>query len=169
MLGVYDIVVAAVALVLLIDLRRARWTDAVVTDLVIDLGDHTRTVRVGDVLGRALGDRSLVLEHCLPDDQRYVDDMGRLVDPIPSSSGRVATPIAHGGAPVAVLVHDAAELDDPGLVDAVTAAARLAVSNAGLQSETRERVAAVAASRRGIVEAADAQRQHLEHDLQDRI
>jgi signal transduction histidine kinase len=64
-----------------------------------------------------------------------------------------------------VLVHDAAVLDDPGLVDAVAAAARLAVTHARLQAEARERVAEVAASRRRIIEAADAQRRGIEHDL----
>jgi signal transduction histidine kinase len=71
----------------------------------------------------------------------------------------------HDGEPVGVLVHDAAALDDPGLVDAVAAAARLAVSNARLQAEVRARVAELAASRRRIVEAADEQRRRLEREL----
>jgi signal transduction histidine kinase len=121
------------------------------------------------VLGEALGDRSLVVGYWLPDEQRYVDDIGRAVDLTPPEPGRVATPITHGGAPLAVLIHDVSVLDDPGLVDAVAAAARLAVSNARMQSEARERVAALTASRRRIVEAADAQRQHLEHDLRDGV
>jgi signal transduction histidine kinase len=168
-LWAYDIVVAAAVLVLLVDLLRGRWADAVVTDLVIDLGDHSGVGTLGDVLGQALGDRSLVLGYWLPEEHRYVDDTGRTVDPTGPPPGRVVTPISHRGAPLAVLVHDAAVLDDPALVDAVTAAARLAVSNVRLQAEAHVRVNELAASRRRIVEAADAQRQHLERDLQDRV
>src|SRR6266508_4575659 len=50
-------------------------------------------------------------------------------------------------------VHDAAVLDDPVLVNAVAAAAGVAVANARLQAEVRARVAEVQASRRRIVEA----------------
>jgi signal transduction histidine kinase len=58
-----------------------------------------------------------------------------------------------------------AVLDDPGLISAVASAARLAVSNAQLQAEVRDRVAEVEASRRRIVEAADTQRRRLEQEL----
>ena len=68
------------------------------------------------------------------------------------------TPILDDGERVAVLVHDVALLDDPALMSAVAAATRLAVSNARLQAEVRERVAEVEASRRRIVAAADEQR-----------
>jgi signal transduction histidine kinase len=79
----------------------------------------------------------------------------------------VITPIDEDGKRVAVLVHDAAVLDDPALVSAVSAATRLAVSNSALQADVRARVAEVEASRRRIVEAADAQRARLEQELRD--
>ena len=50
-------------------------------------------------------------------------------------------------------------------MSAVAAAARLAVANARLQAELRERVAEVEASRRRIVAAADEQRRRLEEEL----
>ena len=78
------------------------------------------------------------------------------------------TPIEHDGQPVAVLVHDEAVLEDPALVEAVASAARMAVSNARLQAEVRARVLELAASRRRIVDAADAQRRRLERELQRR-
>jgi signal transduction histidine kinase len=65
-----------------------------------------------------------------------------------------------------VLVHDRGLLlDDPALVSAVASATRLAVSNARLQAEVRERVAEVKASSRRIVEAADDQRDRLGREL----
>jgi signal transduction histidine kinase len=164
-LWAYDIAVAGVAVVLLADLLRGRWTDAVVTDLVVDLGTRADTGTLRDALARALGDPSLVLGYWLPDETRYVDDRGQHVDPTRHEPERVVTPIDHDGEPIALLIHDTAVLDDPNLVEAVAAAARLAVTNARLQAEARDRIADVAASRRRIVEAADAQRRRLAHDL----
>jgi signal transduction histidine kinase len=165
----YDAVVAGVVLVLLADLLRGRWADAVVTNLVVDLGGRADTGTLRDELGRALGDPRLVLGYWLPDEGRYVDDAGRPVEPDAAAPGRAVTPIEHNGEPVALLVHDAAVLDDSGLVEAVAAAARLAVSNARLQADARERVVALAASRRRIVEAADAQRRRLVGELSDGV
>ena len=56
-------------------------------------------------------------------------------------------------------------LEDAALVDAVASAARMAVANARLQAEVWTRVLELAASRRRIVEAADAQRRRLEREL----
>jgi signal transduction histidine kinase len=164
-LWAYDIVVAGVAVVLLADLLRGRWADAVVADLVVDLGTRADTGTLRDALARALADPSLVLGYRLPDEARYVDDHGQPVDPTPHDPARVVTPVDHHGEPVAMLIHDTAVFDDPGLVESVAAAARLAVTNARLQADARDRVAEVAASRRRIVEAADAQRRRLAHDL----
>jgi len=77
------------------------------------------------------------------------------------------TPIVHDGEPVAVLVHDQAVLEDRALVEAVASVARMAVSNARLQAEVRARVVELAASRRRIVEATDAQRRRLERELRE--
>jgi len=76
-------------------------------------------------------------------------------------------PIDDDGRRVAVLVYDDAVLDDPALRAAVSAATRLAVSNARLRGEVRARVAEVAASRRRILDASDDQRRRLEHELQE--
>lgn len=168
-LWVYEIVVAGVATVLLVDLLRGRWADAVVADLVVDLGTRSDTGSLRDKLGRALGDRSLILGYWLADESRYVDDDGRQVDPTQVGDGRVVTPVVHDGQPLAVLIHDIAVLDDPDLVSAVAASARLAISNARLQAQTRERMVELAASRRRIVEAGDAQRRQFEQDIREGV
>jgi len=103
-----------------------------------------------------------VVGYWLPGDGGYVDEAGRPVQLPPAGSGRIVTPLEQDGQPVAVLVHDASVLGDPALVANVASAARLAVSNVRLQAEVRARVAEVAASRRRLVEAADAQRRGLE-------
>ena len=71
--------IACLAVVLLVDLLRGRWAEAVVADLVVDLGKRADTRTLRDELGRALGDRSLVLGYWLPEEERYVDDAGRPV------------------------------------------------------------------------------------------
>ena len=58
-------------------------------------------------------------------------------------------------------------LEDPELVEAVAAATRLAVTNARLQAEVLARAEQLAASRRRIVEAADAQRRRLQQELRE--
>jgi DNA-binding NarL/FixJ family response regulator len=161
----YDLVIASVAIVLVVDLLRGRWADAVVTGLVVDLGAAGEASMLGGRLARALGDPTLVVGYRLPDTGALVDDAGRAVDlPIPGS-GRTATPIEVGDERIAVLVHDEALLADRRLLESVAAAARFAVSNARLQAEVRERAADLEASRRRIVEAGDAQRRRLEQEL----
>jgi len=167
LLWAYDIVIASLAVLLLVDLLRGRWAEAVVTDLVVDLGKQADTRTLRDELGRALGDRSLALGYWLPEEGRYVDDAGRPVNLPEPGAGRAVTPIVHGGEPVAVLVHDQAVLEDRALVEAVASVARMAVSNARLQAEVRARVVELAASRRRIVEATDAQRRRLERELRE--
>jgi signal transduction histidine kinase len=166
-LWAYNIVIACLAVVLLFDLLRGRWAEAVVADLVVDLGRQADTRMLRDELGRALGDRSLILGYWLPEEGRYVDDAGRSVELPRPGAGKAVTPIAHDREPVAVLVHDEAVLEDQALVEAVASAARIAVSNARLQAEVRARVIELAASRRRIVEAADAQRRRLELELRE--
>jgi signal transduction histidine kinase len=69
--------------------------------------------------------------------------------------------------PIAALVHDMAVLDDPGLREAVSAAARLAAANARLQAEVRGQVAELRASRRRILEVGNEERRRLERRLRE--
>ena len=67
----------------------------------------------------------------------------------------------------AALICDPALGDQTRLVDAVGAAAALALENERLEAELRARVEELRASRARIVEAADAERRRLERDLHD--
>lgn len=163
---VYDAVIASVVLLLLVDLLRGRWADAVVTGLVVDLGaEHEpRTLRA--MLASALGDPALVVGYPIPATGALVDDRGTPVQLPEPGSGRTATSIDDGRERLAVLIHDEVLLADQRLVESVAAAARLAVTNARLQAEARSRATELEASRRRIVEAADEQRRRLERELQ---
>ena len=89
-----------------------------------------------------------------------------MVLPAVGGSRRI-TYLHEGGRQIGALIHDAAVLDDPILVNAVAAAAGVAVANARLQAEVRARVTEVEASRRRIVEAGDAERRRLERELRE--
>jgi len=162
---VYELVIVAVTVGLLIDLMRSPWADAVVTGLVVELGPPRETGTLQAALARALGDPSLVVGYPLAGTDGWVDDAGERLELPSAGAAKTVTPIDHDGERVAVLVHDEGLLGDPKLVESVAAAARLAVANARLQAEARTRAAEVAASRRRIVESADAQRRRLEQEL----
>jgi signal transduction histidine kinase len=166
-LWAFDVTLVLVALGLLGDLLRGRWSQGAVTGLVVDLGElrEPGTLRVR--LARALGDSSLELGWWLGAGRGYVDEAGRPIAVPGAGEGRAVTPIESEDGRVAVLVHDRAVLDDRALVEAVAAATRIAVGNVHLQAEVQGRVEQLAASRRRIVEAADAQRRRLERELHD--
>ena len=84
-------------------------------------------------------------------------------------TGRAVTAIEHRGERIAALVHDAALLDEPGLVDGVASAAAMAVSNVRLRADVRRQVAELEASRRRLVEARDAQRQDLQQEIAEGV
>jgi signal transduction histidine kinase len=137
-----------------------------VADLVVELGSLPSPVQLRAAIARCLGDPSLGLAFWLPDDRRYVDLDGQALDPA-RASGQAVTVLEHDGQRLAALVHDPAVLDEPELLDAVGAAASLALENARLQAELRAQLAEVHASRARIVAAGDAERRRLERDLHD--
>ena len=164
-LWTYDIVIASLAIVLFADLMRRRWTEAVVTGLVVDLGAPQEASTIRGKLARALGDPSLVVGYRLPETGTLVDDVGASIELPAPGSGRAVTPIEDRGEQIAVLIHDEGLLAERRLVDSVAAAARIAVANARLQAEAQARADELEASRRRIVEAGDAERRRLEQEL----
>ena len=165
-LHAYQAALCGLSLGLLIGLLRGSWERAEVADLVVELGE-TRSGTLRDELARALGDPSLQVGYWVPQPAGFVDSAGRPVRVPDAGSGRSMTMVERDGQPLAVLVHDPAVLGDPGLVEAVSSAARLAAANARLQAEVRARLAEIGASRRRILEAGDEQRGRLERRLRE--
>ena len=156
----------ALAAGLLAGLLVASWGRAAVTDLVVELGESRSGTLRGE-LARALGDPTLAVGYWLPNARAFVDSEGRpfaLPDP---GSERSVTLIEGEAGPIAALVHDPAVLDDPGLREAVSSAARLASANARHRAEVRAQVAELRASRRRILEAGDQERRRLERRLRE--
>jgi signal transduction histidine kinase len=148
-------------------LLRSRLARGAVADLMVELGDTRAPGKLHEALARALHDPSLEVAYWLPEQKRFVDLAGRPFElPTPGAS-RVATIVEREGALVAALVHAASLCEDSELVDAVGAAAALALENERLQAELRARLDELRASRARIVEATDAERKRIERNLHD--
>jgi signal transduction histidine kinase len=150
---------AAIPLAFLAGLLRTRLHRAALGDLMVELSELPSPALVRDALARTLGDPALAIAFWLPDEERYVDIQGRPFE-LPE---RAVTEIEG----LAAIVYDPSLLDDPELVSAAGAAARLALENARLHAELRAQLAEVRASRARIVAAGDAERRRLERDLHD--
>jgi signal transduction histidine kinase len=68
---------------------------------------------------------------------------------------------------VAALVHDASLGDEPQLLDAVSAAAGIALENGRLHAELEARLEELKGSRGRVIEAGQRERRRLEHNLHD--
>ena len=153
---------------LLVGLVRARWSRGRVASLVVELGRGVPVGGLRDVLARALGDPSLELAFAAPSGTGFVDASGQPVELPVGDPSRTVTRLEREDELLGVLVHDPAiEAEDPGLVEAVGNAARLALENERLAAEVRAQLEEVRASRARIVEAADAERRRVERDLHD--
>jgi signal transduction histidine kinase len=164
-LWAYALTIAGLATVLLVDLLRARWPEAVLRGLVVDLGDLRDSMTLQRRFSRALGDPTLVIG--IWDGERgvYVDENGMPVEQPAAGAGRAATHIDDDGAPLALLVHDEVLAGGTELLASVAAVARTFVTNASLEQRIEERTREVAASRRRLVEAADGERRALQRTL----
>jgi signal transduction histidine kinase len=138
-----------------------------VADLVLEREAHPGATQLRDAVARALGDPSLELGYWLPDERRYVTADGQPLATATSAGGSApaTTPIERGGERLAVLVHDPGV--DGDLVQAVGAAASLAIANTRLQAALVAQLAEVRASRTRIVQAGDQERRRIERDLHD--
>jgi signal transduction histidine kinase len=118
-------------------------------------------------LSRVVDDPSLELAFWLPERGIYADADGQPVELPEDGRRRAVTRLEHDGTPVAALIHDASLRDDPELIEAAGAAARLALENARLQAELKEQLVRVQESRARIVAAGDDQRRRIERDIHD--
>jgi signal transduction histidine kinase len=159
---------AIVPLGLLLGVLRLRLDRGRVAGLVVELGRGVPPGGLRDVLARALGDTTLQLAFAAPNGAGYIDGNGRPVEVTAKPPERALARIERDGEPLAVLVHDGAiDEEDPGLVEAVASAARLALENERLTAQVRAQLEEVRASRARIVEAGDEERRKVERDLHD--
>ena len=164
--AVVTVIQLSVPVALLIGLVRLRQSRSAVADLVLALDRAPGPAGVRQALASALGDPSLTVCYWDPETRSFVGADGRPADPEPPPR-RAATEVTADGAPLAVLVHDSELLDQRPLLDAVAAAARLALENARLQAALAAQLEEVRASRARIVQAGLDERRKVERDLHD--
>jgi signal transduction histidine kinase len=151
----------------LVGLLHSRLARSSVGNLFVELRADPPPADLRDALARALRDPSLTLAYWLPDFQSYADLEGRPMELPSNDSARATTLIDRGGAHVAALLHDPALDDEPELLDAVTAAAGIALENGRLHAELRARLEELRGSRARIIDAGQTERQRLERNLHD--
>lgn len=144
-------------------LIRAELARSAVGALVMEL--RAEPVDLVTPLARALRDPSMSLVYWLPQFGSWADQTGQPVD-LPSDRRRV-TLIEHDGQRLAALIHDPALREEPELLDAVSAAAAIALQTGRLQAELRANVDELRGSRARVIEAGQKERQRLERDLHD--
>jgi signal transduction histidine kinase len=133
--------------------------------LIARLGETPGRGQLRDELARALGDPTIELVYWLPDGERFVDARGRTVQLPAPGSGRGVTRIERDGELVAAIVHDALNFDRE--LDAIGAAAAIALENERLDAELRAKVAELRESRSRMLRIGLEERRRLERDLHD--
>ncbi len=151
----------------LIGLLSERLTSTPVGDLLVHLRADPAPADLRQALAGALRDPSLTLAYWLPQFESWADVDGREMELPDSDSGRAVTLIDRDGERMAALIHDPSLEDEPQLLDAVSAAAAIALENARLHAELRARLDELHGSRQRVLEAGQQERQRLERNLHD--
>jgi signal transduction histidine kinase len=160
-------VVGIAPVAFLIGLLSARLARSTVADLLVELRSDPAPSDLPDVFGRALRDPSLTLAYWLPEFESWADLDGRPVELPAEDSGRATTLIARDGVRLATLVYDRSLTDEPELLDAVSAAAAMALENGRLHAELNARLEELRGSRERVIDAGQKERQRLERNLHD--
>jgi signal transduction histidine kinase len=134
-----------------------------VRSLVARLADLPEPADLRGALAAALGDPTLRLAYWVPEQRRYVDEHGAVVE-LPQGA---ATEIERDGRRIAAIIHDPALAQDRETVRAAGAATALLLENQRLAAELRASLRDLRASRERLVEAGDAERRRLERNLHD--
>ena len=124
---------------------------------------------VEQLVRRVLDDGQARLAFWSPRYGRWVDRHGRPVPLDPATLGISWRSFPHGGEPVLAIVHVSALGEDTELVDAVGAAAMLAVENRRLHQHLVDSVQELRASQQRLVTASSAERRKIERDLHDGV
>jgi signal transduction histidine kinase len=120
-----------------------------------------------ELLAQALRDPTLSLIYWLPQYGSWADQDGNSTTLPEQDIGRRVTFVNQNGEQIAALVYDAALGEEPELVEAVSAAAGIALENGRLEAELRARLRELQGSRSRVVEAQQNERRRLERNLHD--
>ena len=148
-------------------LVRARLLEGgAVTRLMRRLSETPRAGHLRDALADALEDPSVELVYWLPERQGYVDFRGRDYELPTDEPNRAIHTVAREGECVAAIIYDALP-EAKAHVEAVGAAASLALMNERLEAELRAKVDELRRSRERMLRIGLEERRRLERDLHD--
>ena len=151
----------------LIGLLDARLARSAVGDLLVELDADPGPAELRDALARALGDPSLTIVYWLPEFESWADVEGQPAE-LPGRDGaRATTLLDRDGVRLAALLHNPSLRDEPERLDAVSAAAGIALENGRLQVELRARLEELRGSRERVIDAGQQERRRLERNLHD--
>jgi signal transduction histidine kinase len=159
-------VVGLAPLAFLAGLLDARLAKASVGELLVQLR-ASPAPDLQELLAQALRDPTLSLIYWLPQYGSWADQNGNPTTLPEPDSGRRVTVVEQHGEQIAALVYDATLGEEPELVEAVSAAAAIALENGRLEAELRARLQELHGSRTRVVEAEQHERRRLERDLHD--
>ena len=131
--------------------------------LVTGLRERPTVQDLRRVMADALDDPSLSVAYWLKDGERWIDADGQTVAlpyPMPMRGRAAKILLDEGGRPVAALVHDAALLEEPVLIDAVASSMQAALESHRMDAELKASEAHTAA-------AVEEERHRIERDLHD--
>jgi signal transduction histidine kinase len=159
--------VAGIApLAFLAGLLDARLAKAGVGELLVQLRANPAP-DLRELLAQALRDPTLSLIYWLPQYGSWADQDGNPATLPEPDSGRWVTLVKQNGEQVAALVYDATLGEEPELIEAVSAAAGIALENGRLEAELKARLQDLQGSRTRVVEAQQNERRRLERNLHD--
>jgi signal transduction histidine kinase len=138
-----------------------------VGELISRLTAAPRGAQVRDALADALEDPTLELVFWLPERERYVDARGQDYELPEDDPARAVTKVDRDGECVAAIVHDPTLPQMRGHVEAVGAAAALALDNERLDAALRAKIGELSRSRERMLRIGLEERRRLERDLHD--
>jgi signal transduction histidine kinase len=149
-------------------LVRARLLEGgAVSRLMTRLNETPRASHLRDVLAEALEDPSLELVYWLPEGERYVDFRGRPYSLPEDDPSRAVHAITRDGQCVAAIIYDSHLREAETHVQAVGAAASMALQNERLDAELRAKIDELRRSRERMLRIGLEERRRLERDLHD--
>jgi len=160
-------VIGLAPFVFLFALLDARLARSSVGDLLVELRTEPPPSDLEAPLARALHDPSVTLAYWLPRYQLWADGDGSPVELPAEEPQRSVTVIDRDGEHVAALVHDPSLDEERDLLEAVSAAAGIALENAQLQAQLQAKLRELERSRERVLTAGQEERKRLERNLHD--
>ncbi len=167
LIALSSLAAAIIPVALAVGRVRVRFARGRVARLVVELESDPNPRHLRNAMAGVLADDTLELAYRLPGDAGWVDIAGRPVTIGSPTDGRHHTRVHRRGRELAMVTHDPALSGQGPLMEAVLAAAGLALDNAQLHASLQAQLEQVRASRLRLAQAAYDERRRIQRDLHD--